>query len=126
MKIGNFVEIKNGHMHDGAKSAHLTYLGDCEIGERTNIGCGTITANYDGYNKSRTTIGKDVFVGSGSTIIAPVNVEDEAFIAAGSTITKDIKSNDMAIARSRQENKEGYAVTLRNKAKAKKEASLKK
>lgn len=115
-KIGNFVELKNVVIHDNAKSAHLTYLGDAEIGERTNIGCGTIIANYDGINKFQSKIGNDVFVGSGTTIISPVTIEDKAFIAAGSTINRDVKENDMAIARARQENKSGYAETLRNKA----------
>lgn len=117
-KVGNFVELKNVILHDGAKSAHLTYLGDAEIGERTNVGCGTIIANYDGLNKFRSNIGEDVFVGSGTTIISPVNVGKNAFIAAGSTINKDINENDMAIARARQENKTGYSVKLHEKAKA--------
>lgn len=124
-RVGNFVELKGAHLHEGVKSAHLTYLGDCEIGERTNIGCGTITANYDGYNKSRTNIGKDVFVGSGSILIAPINVEDEAFLAAGGTFTKDVTKDDLAIARARQENLKGYSHVIKNRAKAKKEASKK-
>lgn len=122
-RVGNFVELKGAHFHEGVKSAHLTYLGDCEIGEHTNIGCGTITANYDGYNKSRTNIGKDVFVGSGSIIIAPLTIEDEAFVAAGSTLTRDVKENALAIARARQENKSGYSSIIKNRAKAKKEAN---
>ncbi len=122
-RVGNFVELKGAHFHDGVKSAHLTYLGDCEIGERTNIGCGTITANYDGYNKSRTNIGKDVFVGSGSIIIAPLTIENDSFVAAGSTLTKDVKQNELAIARARQENKSGYSSIIKNRAKAKKEAN---
>ncbi len=121
-RVGNFVELKGAHFHEGVKAAHLTYLGDCEIGERTNVGCGTITANYDGYNKSRTKIGKDVFVGSGSIIIAPLTIEDEAFVAAGSTLTRDVKQNELAIARARQENKDGYSSIVKNRAKAKKEA----
>lgn len=124
-RVGNFVELKGAHLHEGVKSAHLTYLGDCEIGERTNIGCGTITANYDGFNKSRTNIGKDVFVGSGSILIAPINVEDEAFLAAGGTFNKDIHKDDLAVARARQENLKGYSHVIKDKAKAKKEASKK-
>ena len=124
-RVGNFVELKSAHIHKGAKSAHLTYLGDCEVGERTNIGCFTVTANYDGYNKSKTFIGKDVFVGSNSTIIAPLTIEDEAFIAAGSTLNRDVKKDEMAIARARQENKPGYSHILKERAKAKKEASKK-
>ena len=120
-KVGNFVELKGAHLHNGVKSAHLTYLGDCEIGDRTNIGCGTITANYDGYNKSRTVIGKDVFVGSGSIIIAPLEVKDNAFIAAGSTLNKDVEEDALAIARCKQENKVGYSHIIKARAKAKKE-----
>ncbi len=116
VKVGNFVELKGVTIHDGAKMAHLSYLGDSEIGERTNIGCGTIIANYDGVNKFKSKIGDDVFVGSGTTIISPVIIEDDAFIAAGSTINHDVKKDDMAIARARQENKPGYAKVLRTKA----------
>lgn len=116
VKAGNFVELKGVIVHDSAKMAHLSYLGDAEIGERTNVGCGTIIANYDGVNKLKSKIGNDVFVGSGTTIISPVVIEDEAFIAAGSTINRDVKKNDMAIARARQENKPGYAKILRQKA----------
>lgn len=124
-RVGNFVELKGAHLHEGAKSAHLTYLGDCEIGERTNIGCGTITANYDGFNKSRTSIGKDVFIGSGSILIAPISVEDEAFVAAGAVLTKDVRKDELAIARAKQENKAGYSHIIKNRARAKKEASKK-
>ncbi len=124
-RVGNFVELKGAHLHEGAKSAHLTYLGDCEIGERTNIGCGTITANYDGFNKSRTSIGKDVFIGSGSILIAPITVEDEAFVAAGAVLTKDVHKDELAIARAKQENKAGYSHIIKNRARAKKEASKK-
>ncbi|HAV19508.1 MAG TPA: bifunctional UDP-N-acetylglucosamine diphosphorylase/glucosamine-1-phosphate N-acetyltransferase GlmU [Firmicutes bacterium] len=114
-RVGNFVEMKSATMHNHAKAAHLTYLGDAEIGEETNIGCGTITANYDGKNKWKTIIGKRVFVGSGTTIIAPVNIGDDAFIAAGSTINHDVPSDDMAIARARQENKPGFAMEIRKR-----------
>lgn len=124
-RVGNFVELKGAHLKEGSKSAHLTYLGDCEIGERTNIGCGTITANYDGFNKSRTTIGKDVFIGSGSILIAPISVEDEAFVAAGAVLTKDVRKDELAIARAKQENKPGYSHIIKNRARAKKEASQK-
>jgi bifunctional UDP-N-acetylglucosamine pyrophosphorylase/glucosamine-1-phosphate N-acetyltransferase len=107
-RIGNFVEIKAATLHNGVKAAHLSYLGDADIGENTNIGCGTIIANYDGNKKHRTVIGKDVFVGSGSTLISPVVIADKTLIAAGSTINEDVKSGDMAIARARQVNKPGY------------------
>lgn len=125
-RVGNFVEFKACVLHDDAKSAHLSYLGDVEIGEKTNIGCGTIVANYDGYNKTKTTIGKDVFVGSGSTLISPIVVADHAYIAAGSTINRDVPKDDMAIARARQENKPGYGNVVREKALQKKLASQKK
>lgn len=119
-RVGNFVELKNVHLHDGVKSAHLTYLGDSELGDNTNVGCGVITANYDGANKFHTIIGKNVFLGSNATLIAPIEVHDDAFVAAGSTITSEVLSNDLAIARARQVNKKGYAKVLRDKAKEKK------
>ena len=118
-RVGNFVEVKAATLHDGAKAAHLTYLGDAEIGEDSNIGCGTITANYDGKNKWKTKIGKRVFIGSGTTIIAPLEVGDDAFVAAGSTITNDVPPNDMAIARARPENKKEFAKELRKRIEAK-------
>ena len=88
--VGNFVETKKAKLGKGVKASHLTYLGDAEIGEGTNIGAGVITCNYDGVNKHRTHIGKDAFVGSDSTLVAPVTVEDGAYIGAGSCITKDV------------------------------------
>jgi bifunctional UDP-N-acetylglucosamine pyrophosphorylase / glucosamine-1-phosphate N-acetyltransferase len=120
--IGNFNELKNVDFGEGSKAAHLSYLGDANIGEGVNIGCGTIIANYDGVNKFHSDIGNNAFVGSGSTIISPVKVGDGAFIAAGSTVNKDIAPDDMAIARARQENKPGYAKVLHAKALAKKNA----
>jgi bifunctional UDP-N-acetylglucosamine pyrophosphorylase / glucosamine-1-phosphate N-acetyltransferase len=107
-RIGNFVEVKSAVLKDGVKAAHLSYLGDCEIGEQTNIGCGTIVANYDGHSKHKTTIGKHVFVGSGSTLVSPLVIEDNTLIAAGSTIDKSVKKGEMAIARERQQNKPGF------------------
>lgn len=107
-RIGNFVEIKAAKLNQGVKAAHLSYLGDCEVGERTNIGAGTIVANYDGNKKHHTSIGKDVFIGSGTTLISPITIEDESIIAAGSTINQNVKKGDLAIARQRQENKPGY------------------
>jgi bifunctional UDP-N-acetylglucosamine pyrophosphorylase / glucosamine-1-phosphate N-acetyltransferase len=107
-RVGNFVEIKAATLQRGVKVAHLSYLGDCEIGEDTNIGCGTIIANYDGNKKHKTTIGKNVFVGSGSTLVSPVIIADDTIIAAGSTIVNDVKKGEMAIARMRQTNKENY------------------
>ncbi len=105
--VGNFVELKNATLK-GVKAGHLSYLGDCEIGEGTNIGCGTITCNYDGRKKHRTIIGRNVFVGSDSQFVAPVTVDDDVIIAAGSTVTKDAQKGDLVLARSRQTNKSGY------------------
>lgn len=103
-KIGNFVETKAAILN-GVKAGHLSYLGDCEIQDGTNIGCGTITCNYDGKNKYRTIIGKNVFIGSNSNLIAPLNIQDNSLIAAGSTITTDVKEGNLAIARAKQINK---------------------
>ena len=106
--VGNFVETKKVKLGKGSKANHLTYLGDAIIGEGTNIGAGVITANYDGVNKHTTTIGDRVFVGSDSTLIAPIYVGDNTLIAAGSTLTEDVPADSLAIARSRQTNKEGW------------------
>lgn len=106
VKIGNFVEIKKTKIGDNTKVPHLIYLGDCEIGKNGNIGCGTITCNYDGKNKHKTIIGDNAFIGSNVNLVAPVNIGDNVLIAAGSTITEDVPSNHMGIARERQTNKE--------------------
>ena len=108
VKIGSFVEIKKTIVGEGTKIPHLSYMGDCEIGEKTNIGCGTITCNYDGFNKSKTIIGNNCFIGSNTNLIAPVTVGDNAFIAAGSTITDDVPEYALVIARQRQTNKEDW------------------
>ena len=108
VRVGNFVEIKKSTLSKGVKSAHLTYLGDSEIGENTNIGCGTITVNYDGTNKHKTVIGKNSFIGSNVNLIAPITIGDNATIAAGSTINEDVPSDSLAIARERQTTKVGY------------------
>jgi bifunctional UDP-N-acetylglucosamine pyrophosphorylase/glucosamine-1-phosphate N-acetyltransferase len=113
--IGNFVELKKTRLGAGAKSMHLAYLGDSEIGEKSNIGAGTITCNYDGKKKSKTTIGKRVFVGSNSTLVAPVTLADESYVAAGSAITHDVPTDSLALGRSRQVNKDGYAKKLRER-----------
>ncbi len=105
-RIGNFVELKNTILLNGSKSAHLTYLGDAEVGEKTNIGCGVITANYDGSNKSKTIIGSNSFIGSNVNLIAPVSVSDNVFVAAGTTLTKDVENDKFVIGRSREEIKE--------------------
>ncbi|MGD9807453.1 MAG: bifunctional UDP-N-acetylglucosamine diphosphorylase/glucosamine-1-phosphate N-acetyltransferase GlmU [Deferribacterales bacterium] len=107
-KIGNFVEIKKAVMGIGSKSSHLTYLGDAEIGKDVNIGCGTITCNYDGINKYKTVIGDGVFVGSDVQLVAPVTVGAGALIAAGSTITKDVPADALGITRAGQKNLEGW------------------
>lgn len=118
VKIGNFVETKKALLHTGAKASHLTYLGDCEVGEESNIGCGTITCNYDGEKKHKTTIGKNVFVGSDSCLVAPVSIGDNSYIAAGSVINKDVPEKTLAIARGKQENKVGWVERkLKNKEK---------
>ena len=106
--IGAFVEVKNSIIKSGVKAKHHAYLGDVEVGEKTNIGCGTIIANYDGKNKHRTYLGKKVFVGSNVTIVSPVEIGDNVVIGAGSTIVNDINDNSLAIARERQVNKENY------------------
>lgn len=123
VKIGDFVEIKNSVIGNGSKVPHLSYVGDADVGERVNIGCGVITANYDGFNKNRTTIKDDAFIGSNSNLIAPVTVGEGAYIVAGSTITQDVPDDAMAIARERQTNKEGYASRIKARMKSKKRES---
>ena len=104
-KVGSFVELKNVKIGDNTKVPHLKYLGDCEIGKYSNVGCGTITCNYDGKKKHKTIIGDNAFIGSNVNFIAPVTLGDNVLIAAGSTITDDVPSNNMGIARERQINK---------------------
>jgi bifunctional UDP-N-acetylglucosamine pyrophosphorylase/glucosamine-1-phosphate N-acetyltransferase len=111
--VGNFVETKKAKLGKGAKANHLTYLGNAEVGERTNIGAGVITCNYDGVNKHITRIGKDAFVGSDSTLVAPVIVGDGAYIGAGSCITSDVPAGALAVGRARQTIKEGWAAARR-------------
>ncbi len=106
--IGNFVEVKNSVVGEGTKSAHLTYIGDSDVGKNVNFGCGTVTCNYDGKIKSRCKIGDSAFIGCNTNLIAPVEVGDRAYIAAGSTITDSIPENALSIARARQVNKEGW------------------
>ena len=106
--VGNFVELKNAHLGEGAKAGHLTYLGDAEIGARTNIGAGTITCNYDGANKYQTTIGDDVFIGSNNSLVAPVSIGDGSNTAAGSTINQNVDKSQLAVARARQRNIDGW------------------
>ena len=113
--MGDFVELKNSVIGNGTKISHLTYVGDSDVGERVNFGCGTVTVNYDGNHKYRTTIGDDVFLGCNTNLIAPVTVEDGAYTAAGSTITEDVPADSLAIARARQTVKPDWAKQHRAK-----------
>lgn len=108
--LGNFVEVKNSNIDEGTKVSHLTYVGDSDVGKRVNFGCGTVTVNYDGKNKHRTTIGDDVFIGCNTNLIAPVRVGDGAYTAAGSTITNDVPDDSLGIARARQVNKIDWRI----------------
>jgi bifunctional UDP-N-acetylglucosamine pyrophosphorylase/glucosamine-1-phosphate N-acetyltransferase len=121
-RIGNFVEVKNATLRAGAKANHLTYLGDAEIGAGANVGAGTITCNYDGVNKHRTTIGAGAFIGSNSALVAPVRIGDGAYVATGSVITDDVPDDALAIARGRQAVKAGWAEPKRAAMRAEKDA----
>jgi bifunctional UDP-N-acetylglucosamine pyrophosphorylase/glucosamine-1-phosphate N-acetyltransferase len=110
--VGNFVEIKNAILDEGVKVGHLTYLGDAQIGEHTNIGAGTVTCNYDGVMKHRTVIGKNAFIGSDTMLVAPVTLGDQALTASGSVITEDVAAGAVAIGRARQVTKPGLAIKL--------------
>ncbi len=120
--LGNFVEVKKSKIGAGTKAGHLSYLGDAEIGSKTNIGAGTITCNYDGVNKDKTIIGDNVFIGSNASLVAPVTIGDGAYTASGSVITQDVPAYALAMGRARQENKPGYAPKLKERALAKKAA----
>ena len=113
VRIGNFVEVKKSTFGDGSKAAHLSYIGDAQIGSAVNFGCGTIVVNYDGKQKHVTTVEDDAFIGCNSNLIAPVTIGEGAYVAAGSTISKDVPKESLAIARVRQENKEGYVSKLK-------------
>ena len=106
VKVGDFVELKNSTVDDGTKISHLTYVGDSDVGKDVNFGCGTVTVNYDGKNKHRTTISDNAFIGCNTNLVSPVTIGKGAYIAAGSTITDDIPSDNLSIARARQVNKE--------------------
>ena len=108
VRIGDFVEIKKSNIGNNTKVSHLTYIGDAEVGERCNFGCGTVVVNYDGKEKHKTIVGDDVFIGCNANLIAPVEVKDNSYIAAGSTITDEVPKGALAIARSRQVNKKGW------------------
>lgn len=107
-RIGNFVETKKANIGAGSKVNHLSYIGDCEMGAEVNIGAGTITCNYDGLNKHKTEIGQGVFVGSNSTLVAPLSIEDHGFVAAGSTVTTTVGKDELAVSRARQRNIKGW------------------
>ena len=115
VKIGNFVEVKNAELKEKVSVSHLTYIGDASVGKGTNIGAGTITCNYDGFTKSRTEIGENAFVGSNTTLIAPLRIGDGAMVAAGSTVTRDVPDDALAIGRGKQENKEQWAKQWRKR-----------
>ena len=116
--VGNFVEIKNAMIAEGAKINHLTYIGDADVGARTNVGAGTITCNYDGVFKHRTTIGSDAFIGSNTMLVAPVSVGNEAMTGSGSVITKNVPAGALGVGRARQDNKDGFARKMFEKLKA--------
>lgn len=111
--IGNFVEIKNAEIAEGAKVNHLTYIGDASVGAKANIGAGTITCNYDGFEKHRTQIGENAFIGSNSSLVAPVRIGDGAYVGSGSVISKDVPDDALGVTRARQEEREGWAAKVR-------------
>lgn len=122
-KVGNFVEVKAAEIGEGAKVSHLTYIGDASVGAGANIGAGTITCNYDGFFKYRTVIGAGAFVGSNSSLVAPVTIGEGAYVGSGSVVTKDVPSQALAVSRARQIEREGWAKSFREKASAKKAAA---
>ncbi|HXO89960.1 MAG TPA: DapH/DapD/GlmU-related protein, partial [Stellaceae bacterium] len=117
--IGNFVEVKAARLGAGVKANHLSYIGDAEIGARSNIGAGTITCNYDGFNKHRTIIGEGVFIGSNTALVAPVSVGAGAIVGAGSVITDDVPADALSIARGQQVDKPGRATEIRQRLRGK-------
>ena len=122
-KVGNFVEIKAAKIGAGAKVSHLTYIGDAEVGAEANIGAGTITCNYDGFLKYRTVIGEGAFIGSNSSLVAPVTIGAGAYVGSGSVVTKDVSPDALAVARGKQVEKAGWARFFREKQSAKKRKS---
>lgn len=112
-KIGNFVEVKNAHFESGAKASHLAYIGDARVGAKANIGAGTIFCNYDGFFKHKTDVGAGAFIGSNSSLVAPLRIGDGAFVASGSVITKNVEANSLALARAVQESRPGWAAKFR-------------
>ncbi|MBN2802542.1 MAG: bifunctional UDP-N-acetylglucosamine diphosphorylase/glucosamine-1-phosphate N-acetyltransferase GlmU [Deltaproteobacteria bacterium] len=124
-KVGNWVELKKTTMGEGSKANHLAYLGDGEIGKNVNLGAGSIFCNYDGFLKHKTIIDDNVFVGSDSQIVAPVHIEEGAYVASGTTVVANVPKGALAISRTRQQNKKGYGILLKQRLKARKEAMLK-
>ncbi len=123
--VGNFVEVKAATLHEGAKVNHLSYIGDAEVGERANVGAGTVTCNYDGVSKHRTVIGKRAFIGSDTMLVAPVTVGDGAVTASGSVITEDVGPGALALGRARQVTKPGLGAKLMDRLRAAKAAKAK-
>jgi bifunctional UDP-N-acetylglucosamine pyrophosphorylase/glucosamine-1-phosphate N-acetyltransferase len=114
-KVGNFVEIKNSLLHEGAKANHLAYIGDADVGAGTNFSCGAITANYDGYDKHKTVIGENTMIGSNVTLVAPVMVGNGAYVAAGSTVTKDVPADALMVERAEAKQIDGWAERNRKR-----------
>ena len=123
--IGNFVEVKNARIEKGAKANHLAYIGDARVGAGANIGAGTITCNYDGFDKHFTDIGAGAFIGSNSALVAPVKVHDGVYVGAGSVITKDVAADSLAVTRADQREVPGWAEKFRARKKAEKAARKK-
>ena len=123
VKVGNFVEVKNAHLEQGAKVNHLSYVGDARVGEKANVGAGTITCNYDGFFKHHTDIGSGAFIGSNSALVAPVKIGEGAYVGSGSVITRDVDAGALAIARGSQETREGWAIRYNQVQSARKQKS---
>ncbi len=117
VKIGNFVEIKKSRIGRGAKVPHLSYVGDATVGAEANLGAGTITCNYDGVKKHETIIGAGAFVGTNSSLVAPLTIGEGAYVAAGSVVTRDVPAGALAVGRARQENKDGWAARKQRRRK---------
>ncbi len=117
VKLGNFVEVKNSHLYSGVKAGHLAYIGDADIGENTNIGCGAIFVNYNGKIKQRSSVGKDSFIGSNVNVIAPCNIAEGSYICAGTTVTDDTEKDDFVIGRVKPTIKSGRAIKYRKEEK---------
>ena len=117
-RVGNFVEIKKAAVGEGAKVNHLSYIGDSDVGERANIGAGTITCNYDGFGKYRTVIGAGAFIGSNSALVAPVSIGEGAIVGAGSVITRDVEADSLAVERNEQKGIAGWARRFRERMRA--------